>query len=186
MRDTFEKFSHITISLHWIIAIGMIVMIAFGIYIEDLPRSPDKGELIGLHKSFGILIFVLAVIRIFWRIKNKFPTPISTLTKWQEIIAKLTHWVLIIGTVLMPISGVLMSVGGGHPIGFFGIELIAGGEKIEALGKVGHIMHGMGGNLMILFIMLHVAGAIKHQFIDKDGTISRMLGKRINKKTDNA
>lgn len=186
MRDTFEKFSFPTIGLHWIIAIGMIVMLAFGTYIEELPRSPEKGQLIGLHKSFGILIFVLAVARIFWRIKNKFPTPISTLTRLQSILAKVTHWVLIIGTVMMPISGIFMSIGGGHPIGFFGIELIAKGAGNESLGQIGHIMHGLGGKLMMLFIVLHLVGAIKHQFIDKDGTISRMLGKRINKEANKA
>ena len=182
MKDTFEKFTLTTVSLHWIIAIGIIAMLAFGLVIEDMPRSPEKGELIGLHKSFGVLIFVLAVARIGWRVRNKFPEPLSLMPNWQEKLAKITHWVLILGTVLMPISGVFMSIGGGHSVGIFGLELIAGSEdKIEVLSEIGKVMHGLGGKLLIGFIILHFAGALKHQFIDKDGTLQRMLGKTINR-----
>ena len=185
MRDTFEKFSLTTVSLHWIIAIGMIAMLAFGLYLEDLPKSPEKGELLGIHKSFGVIILVVALLRIFWRAKNKFPKPLSTLANWQAKLAKFTHWFLIIGTVMMPISGVIMTIGGGRSIAVFGVELIAGsGEKIEALSQVGHIIHGLGGKLIILFLILHVIGAIKHQVFDKDGTLSRMAGRRVNTDTN--
>ena len=180
MRDYAEKFSTPTVWLHWIIAIGMIAMLAFGLYIEEQPRSPDKGQLLGLHKSFGLIIFVIAVTRISWRYKNKFPKPLSLMPRWQKKLAKVTHWVLIIGTVLMPVSGIIMTVGVGHSVAFFGLELISGsGEKTESLAQLGHIMHGLGSKLIILFVVLHVVGAVKHQFIDKDGTISRMLGKHI-------
>ncbi len=181
MRDTHEQFSSLTVSLHWLIGIGVIIMLAFGVYIEDLPRSPEKGQLIGIHKSLGMLIFLLALIRIFWRYINKFPIPLSEIQGWQKTLANLAHWVLIIGTVLMPVSGVIMSIGGGHPVGIFGLELIAGtGEEKKILGKIGHIMHGLGGKLFILFVILHFVGAVKHQLIDKDGTMQRMLGKRVD------
>ncbi len=177
MRDTHKKFTWPTIGLHWIIAIAMIAMLAFGLYLEGLPRGPEKGELIGLHKSVGMLILLFALVRIVWRFLNKFPKPISPLVNWQEKLAKLTHWVLIIGTVLMPVSGIFMAIGGGHSVGVFGFEIIAGSpDKIEILSKIGHIIHGLGGKLLIVFVFLHFIGAIKHQFIDKDGTLSRMLG----------
>ncbi len=180
MRDTFEKFSFPTIGLHWIIALGMIAMLAFGLYLEDLPRSPEKGSLMGLHKSFGLLILVLASLRIVWRIRNKFPKPLSPLVSWQEKLAKFTHWLLIVGTVLMPVSGVLMSIGGGHSLAFFGMELIAEGGKNEMLDNIGHVIHGLGSKLLIAFIILHAVAAVKHQFMDKDGTLSRMIGKKVN------
>ena len=180
MRDTFEKFSLTTVGFHWIVAIAIIAMLAFGLYMEDLPRSPEKGELMGLHKSFGVLILVLAFLRILWRFINKFPIPLSTMPKWQETIAKLTHWVLIIGTVMMPLSGILMNFAGGRALSIFGYELMAGsGEKNELLSEIGHIVHGLGSKLLILFVVLHILGAIKHQFFDKDGTISRMAGRRV-------
>lgn len=178
MRDTVEKFSVLTVALHWVIAIGIIGLLAFGLYLEEMPRSPEKGMLIGLHKSFGILVFVLAVIRIIWRILNKFPKPLRQLPNWQAALAKLTHWMLIIGTVLMPVSGVMMSIGGGHPIGFFGFELVAGvGHKDEVLSEIGSILHGVGGKVFIALIVLHLIGVFKHLLLDKDGTVQRMLGR---------
>ena len=81
----------------------------------------------------------------------------------------------------MPISGLMMSIGGGHSIGVFGLDIFtSSGEKIEFLSQAGHIGHGLGAKVLMFFILLHIAGAIKHQLIDKDGTISRMLGIRAS------
>ena len=185
MKDTIEKFSLTTVAFHWIIAIAIICMLAFGLYIHDLPRSPEKGELVGLHKSFGVLILVLASLRIIWRMKNNFPIPLSSVPVWQERLVKLSHWFLLIATVMMPLSGIIMNYGNGRGLSVFGLELIAGtGEENHLLHEVGHIIHGLGGKLLILFIVLHVLGAIKHQFIDKDGTLSRMAGKTVKNNTD--
>jgi cytochrome b561 len=178
MKQISAKLPWPTIGLHWIIAIAMIAMIGFGMYIEDLPRSPEKGELMALHKSVGVIILVLAFIRIAWRAISQYPEALGQMSKMQELVAKLTLLVLILGTVLMPVSGIMMSIGGGHDLAVFGVQLIAGsGEKIELLSKAGHIMHGLGGKLMIVFVILHILGAIKHERIDKDGTLSRMLGR---------
>jgi cytochrome b561 len=178
MNKSYEKIPSITIGLHWIIAIAFIAMLAMGMYVEDLPRSPEKGDLIAIHKSIGVIILVLALIRIAWRVVSKYPEHLGEMSKSQEIIAKLTLLVLILGTVMMPVSGIVMSIGGGHAVAVFGVELIAGSaEKMETVSRVGKIMHGLGGNLMIAFIVLHILGAIKHERIDKDGTLSRMLGR---------
>lgn len=180
MKDTFEKFSSITVGFHWIIAIAIIGMLTLGIYMEDLPDSPDKGDLYDIHISIGVIVLVVASLRITWRIINKFPIPLSTMPKWQERIAKLAHWVLIIGSVMMPISGLMMNLGGGRSLSVFGYELIAeSGVENEFLAGFGHTFHEYGGKLLILFVVLHALGAIKHQFIDKDGTISRMIGRRV-------
>lgn len=156
MKDSLQRFSGLSISLHWLIAVGMIAMLAFGLYLEDLPRSLEKGELIGIHKSIGMLILLFAV----WRF-------------------------LLLGTLFMPISGVMMSLGSGFGLGVFGVELVpvmansAGFEPNEMLKQTGHIVHGLGGKLLILAVLLHLVGALKHHFIDRDGTLRRMLGKAI-------
>lgn len=180
MKDTPSQFSPITISLHWLIALGMIAMLAFGLYLEELPRSPEKGEFMALHKSFGAIILLLAVIRIYWRIQNGFPKPLSQGPNWQMTLAKVAHWVLITGTVFMPLSGILMTVGGGYGLAVFGIQVIPKMEAVDILGQIGGAIHGIGSKLLILFIVLHILGAIKHQFIDKDGTIARMLGSKVD------
>ncbi len=76
-----------------------------------------------------------------------------------------------------------MAIGGGHAVGVFGFEIIAGSpDKIEMLSQIGHTAHGLGGKLLILFVLVHFIGAIKHQSIDKDGTLSRMLGIKVSVK----
>lgn len=178
MKDTHEKFSKPTVLLHWIIAIPFIAMLIIGLILDEMEKGPNKFELIGTHKSVGVLIFVLAVVRILWRMKNKFPKPLSEMPNWQKGLASTAHWVLIIGTVMMPISGIVMSIGGGHSVGIFGVELITGsGVENNLMDKTGHIMHGLGSKLILLFLVLHIVGAIKHQYMDKDGTLSRILGR---------
>lgn len=180
MADNTQRLPSPTIAFHWIIAFGMIALIVFGLYIEKLPRGPEKGQLIGIHKSFGILIFLLAVLRIGWLFKTGFPIPLSQAPRWQEATAKVVRLILLAGTVLLPISGVIMSIGGGHPIGVFGQELVArSAEKNDALSQVGHVIHGLGGKLLIAALFLHIAGAFKHQFLDRDRTLARILGQRV-------
>lgn len=183
MRDTANQFTRFTVVFHWTVAIAIIAMLGFGLYLEDMSRSPEKGELMGLHKSIGLIVLILATVRIYWRFLNKFPRPLSHLPSWQENLAKITHWLLIILTVLMPLSGILMTLGNGSSLELFRLEVLAGtGEKIEILKNIGKAGHGWGSKILIFLISLHIVGAIKHQFFDKDGTISRMLGIKVGSK----
>lgn len=178
--DTRAKLSNSTVILHWLIAFAMVGSLAFGLYLEELPRSPDKGALIGIHKSVGVLILVLAFYRVLHRLRNKLPQPLTVTPRWQHNSAIVAHIVLLAGTVLMPVSGIIMTVGGGHPVGVFGLDLISGGEKNEMLKDIGKAAHGLGGKLLILMVVLHVIGTLKHHFIDKDGVLRRMLGVRVS------
>lgn len=181
MKDTKQKLSPLSIALHWLVAIGMIGMIFYGQYIEDLPAGPDKWQGIGLHKSIAMILLVLIVARVLWRLINKLPKPLSAdAPKWQERAAVGAHLLLLLGTLLMPISGLMMSIGGGHSVAVFGWEVIAGSEdKIKWLGSLGHEIHEWGGQILLALIALHVLAALKHALIDRDGTLARMLGRRV-------
>lgn len=183
IRDTAEKFSAMTIVLHWAVGISIIALMAVGIYMEEF----EAYELYPIHKSVGILVFLFAVERIIFRMINGWPKPVGEAPQWQEVVAKLTHWVLILATLLFPISGMMMSGAGGHGLAVFGWELLAANpdpanpQQMIPLNKelagLGHQVHGILGNVMIAVILLHIAGALKHHIIDKDRTLLRMLGK---------
>ena len=121
---------------------------------------------------------------------NGWPVPAGDHQRWEHLLARAIHWLLIIGTVLMPISGFLMSSLGGHGVAVFGFELVppnpdpANPDKVvahnEMLAGLSHQVHGAAGVTMIVALLLHVAGALKHHVIDKDGTLRRMLGARIS------
>ena len=186
MNDTEKKFSGITVSLHWIVAIVFIGMLAVGIYMHETKAY----GLYDIHKSVGITLFLFVLVRVAWRIKNGWPVPVSTYAAIEQLMAKVVHWVLIIGTVVMPISGMMMSAGGGHGLAVFGLELLAtnpdplDSTKViplnEAIGGLGHTIHGVLAKVMIAAIVLHIAGALKHHMVDKDGTLRRMLGAHVD------
>ncbi|RJX75318.1 cytochrome b [Vibrio sinensis] len=169
--------SRSTIFWHWLTALSFIAIFALGYYLVDLPRSPEKGELIGIHKSFGALFLLLAIARIIWRLKEGAISPASETPAWQEKAAKSVHGLLMLATLVMPISGIAMSIGGGRSIDIFGWTLISAGEKVEWLQQVGGNIHGFFVNIIIAVFALHILGAIKHHVLDKDQTLNRMFGR---------
>ncbi|WP_105199842.1 cytochrome b [Pseudoalteromonas sp. T1lg10] len=172
-----NKLSTPTIVLHWLTGLLFIGVLAFGLYVEELPKGDEKLEMLTLHKSFGITVLCFAFARLLWRLKEGEITHVAELSKVQELTAKSVHMVLLIGTLLMPISGLMMSIGGGHGAALFGFELYPESEKIEWMGSLGHDIHGPAAWLLLVTLLVHIAAAIKHHFIDKDKTLSRMLGR---------
>lgn len=182
MKDTEQKFSKTTIILHWLVALAMISLIAVGTYMEQT----ETYALYPIHKSFGILIIIAVLLRVVWRMLNGWPKPVGEVKKVEQLAAKVVHWVLIIGTVLFPISGMMMSGAGGRGLYVFGVELLAKNTdpvtgKVaplnETLAGLGYEMHGILMWVMIAAIALHIIGAYKHHLVYKDNTLKRMLGK---------
>ncbi len=183
--DSPTRLSPNTLALHWVVAFGVIALLATGLYMEQTGAY----ALYPWHKSFGVLIALFVVLRVDWRIRNGWPPHVGDHTPVGNLLSKAVHWLLIIGTALMPITGFLMSAMGGHGVAFFGIELVAPNpdpadpqEVVAhnaALAQVTHTLHGWGGNLLIGAVALHVMGALKHHLIDRDGTLRRMLGTEV-------
>ena len=178
--DSPNKLSHTSVMLHWVVGILMIGSLIFGTILEEMPRSPDKGFLVGLHISFGLIVLAFALWRVTHRMRQGRLEPLGNVSVTQQKIGRIVMGFLLFGTLLMPISGILMQLGEGRAIGFFSLELIAAsGVKNEIVEKIGHIGHGLGSKLMILAVALHIAAALKHHFIDKDGTLARILGREV-------
>ncbi|WP_305369414.1 cytochrome b [Photobacterium leiognathi] len=172
-----SKLSKPTIALHWITGVLFIGLIILGLYVEGLPRSPEKFELLGIHKSLGVIVLAVALIRIAWRFKEGAIPAAPEQSRALQIFAKSIQHLLLLATLLMPISGIMMSVGGGRALEVFGVEILAAREKVEWLGSLGHTIHGIAANIIIALIVLHVLGALKHQLINKDNTLVRMFGR---------
>lgn len=165
-----------TILFHWLTGLTFIAVLAIGLYMSDLPNGTDKWEIMARHKSIGTILFVIAIIRLVYRFKEGSIKSISESSRIQSILASVIHHLLLLATILMPVSGLSMSIGGGRGVDVFGISIVAAGEKVEWLSSMGHIIHVNAVNVIIVALFLHIAGALKHQVIDKDGTLSRMLG----------
>ncbi len=181
--DTREQLSPTTIALHWIIALTIVCLLAVGFYMSMY----EAYGLYALHKSIGICIFAVILVRVIWRIKNGWPVPVRDYPTWERRLARLTFWVLILGTLIMPISGFLFSGAGGFGVEVFGLTIApANPDPIdptkvipynEVVSDIGHEVHESVGYILTIALLLHISGALKHHLIDKDRTLLRMLGK---------
>lgn len=180
--DTEFKLSRLTIILHWIIAITMICLIVAGFCMV----YKKVFWLYDYHKSIGVMIFLVALLRVVWRYKNGWPTPLSQLDKLQQTLAKTIHWLILAATVIMPISGMFNSGFSGHGFGIFGFEIVPANRLDDnfvpynhLLARLGHVSHKFFGFALVAAIFIHIAGAMKHHLINKDGTLLRILGKNL-------
>ncbi len=179
------RYSAVAIALHWIIALAILGMIALGWYMGDLPNdAANKADLYQLHKSIGVSILVLTIARILWRIMNKPPEELPMEHK-QALAAKAVHIGFYALMILMPLTGwILVSASTrGFPTVLFDViqwphlpflpDLSADTKK--AIFPVLENAHGKLAWVAIVLLALHVLGALKHQFVDKDGLLARML-----------
>ena len=177
LTDDRTHYGLISIFNHWLIMALMIGMLAFGLYMADLPRSPDKQQLVNIHKSIGIFILFYGVWRILWRVWQRFPEEASVMPHWQATSAKAVHYLLLAGILLMPVSGYIMSSSGGHAVSFFGLFSLPPLGESEIVNRAAANVHEWLGYFLIAVIAVHLAGALKHHVIDKDATLKRMLGR---------
>ncbi|HIF25707.1 MAG TPA: cytochrome b [Micavibrio sp.] len=164
---------------HWTVALVFIGMLCLGFYLEfgGLEREA-KGPLMGIHKSVGTLFLVFALWRVLWRIVQGFPQDIAVFPAWQKISARIVHWLLLLSVIAMPLSGALMSLFNGRDIDIFGWFRVPAQDKNELISGIAHEIHGTAPYIIVALILLHLGAAIKHQFIDGDRTLGRMLGSR--------
>jgi len=181
MKDTKQNLSPLSVTLHWLVGTFVIAMLVVGLAMEEL----ELRFLYPIHKSIGIILFAFIVWRVWWRAVNGWPAPLGDDPRWQHIAARATHWVLIIGTLLMPLSGIVMSIADGRGLYVFGLELLAANRdaagKIivinEPLEHLMHTVHAVTGKVLIAAIVLHIAAALWHHTVLKDATLRRMLGR---------
>jgi cytochrome b561 len=169
------RYAGLLIALHWLIALGIIGMLAVGFYMVGLPKGlPVKATIINLHKSLGLTIFLLVLLRIGARAVLHRP-PLPAMPPWQRAAARTTQGLLYVGMVAMPLAGYLGSSFNRYGTRFWGILLPKWGWDDAHLRELFFGIHEAIAYLLIALIVLHVAGALKHQWIDRDNLIARML-----------
>lgn len=162
--------------LHWLVAILILGMFALGFYMEGLPLSPDKLKLYSWHKWAGVSIFMLVLIRLAWRVTHRPPPLPDHMALWLKLAAHGGHAALYVLMLVIPLSGWLMSSALGIQTVWFGIvplpDLI---PRDKAVGDFLQETHLYLNLFLIAVLIGHIGMALKHHFIDKDGTLHRML-----------
>lgn len=163
------------IVLHWLIGLIIIAMLGIGLYMVGLPKGlPFKATLINFHKSLGMTVFLLVLIRIVVRMAVGRPA-MPPMQAWQRAAARITQVLLYVGMIVMPLAGYLGSSFNSYGTRFWGILLPKWGWDDKELRSVFFGVHTICAWIMIALIALHIAGALKHQLVDRDGLLARML-----------
>lgn len=170
------KYTWQAMLLHWLLAVLVIGMLALGYSLGDIPRNtPARGFYVNLHKSFGMLVLVLVLVRIVWRVTHKPPPLEANLPRWQAVAAIWSHRLLYLCILLQPLSGYLASSFGKYGVKFFGIELPNWGWEDKTLRGFFGGIHGFVAMALVVLIAIHVLAALKHLLINRDQVFQRML-----------
>ncbi|HZZ12493.1 MAG TPA: cytochrome b [Paraburkholderia sp.] len=176
-RQDTNRYSGPAIALHWLIAVLIIGGFYLGWIMTDIPGfTPTKLKYFSWHKWIGVTIFVLAVVRVLWRATHRAPALDDATPTWQKAAAHLVHGVLYALMLAIPLSGYFYSSAAGIQVVYLGIvplpTLIGPDQALKASLRTVHVL--LNYTLLVL-VGLHVLAALKHQFIDRDGLLARMM-----------
>jgi cytochrome b561 len=170
------RYTSVAIALHWIIAVVIAGTFALGLYMHDLPASPLKLRLYSYHKWIGVTIFLLVVFRLLWRLTHHAPASPAHMPGWQRIAAAGSHLLLYVLTLIIPVSGWLFSSASGFKVVYLGkipLPDLVGKDKV--LAEQLQLTHELLNYLLAVVVLLHVAAALKHHWVDRDDVLKRML-----------
>ncbi len=162
--------------LHWLVAALYIAIIPTGLMFDGMvPGSPEKMRLIDIHETAGLVLLALAAWRFGRRIREGLPAENPAHRRYEQVAARIVQIVLLAASVGLPLSGIYAAWALGDPLTFFGLTLWPAAEP-RGSGTLAFVLHG--GPLIVLgltpFLLLHIAGALKHHWIDRDDTLRRM------------
>jgi cytochrome b561 len=171
---TSGRYTRTAIALHWLMALLIFSAFPLGVYMHDLPLSPTKLQLFSYHKWIGITILLAAAARLAWRFTHPAPAMLD-MPRWQQVAAHGIHHLLYLLLFAVPLSGWLMSSAKGFQTVWFGVlplpDLVGKNKELGDLLKEVHEMLNFG---LLLLVGAHIAGALKHHFVERDDTLRRM------------
>ena len=169
------RYDPVAMTLHWLIAIALVAQVALGWLMQEIPKQPPgpRAAYFNLHKSIGLTLGVLIVLRLAWRLTHRPPALPASLPRWRQVAAPMLHRGLYVVMLAMPISGYLGSVWSGRAIRYFGLALPGWGAQDDALRNLCGQIHEAAAWLLIALFIGHVAAAIGH-VATHDGILRRM------------
>ncbi len=196
MKQTPSRYTKTAIILHWLIAIFIALMFGLGWFMADLPKEAPKQMAydlfdlgvytwqlaeeasprtfyFNLHKSLGLTVLALIVLRVLWRITHTPPAALSSYKAIEKKVATATHHSLYLLMLSVPVTGLIMAINSKYGVKWFGIDVIAGLDN-KPVRDFFECTHEFVGIVLLVLIGIHLLGALKHKFIDKDDTMSRM------------
>jgi cytochrome b561 len=175
LRSNDRQWGSIAKFFHWVIALAILGNGIFGL-LMDLAHSPmQKINWLALHKSIGLTVLALFLLRVLWRWSDRRPVE-EPGPRWQQLAARITHGTLYVLIAAIPLSGWWFNSVTGKPLQWFKLfNLPALGTKNDALRHLSHAVHEYLFWLLVLVLVAHVGAALKHHVFDRDNVLRRML-----------
>lgn len=170
-----RRYTEPAIHLHWITPPLVLAQVVLAWVMLSLPdKAPNAGALFSLHKSLGLTIWLLILLRLVWRFTHPAPPAGPEIPRWQERLGQANHWLMYLVLFAMPISGFVMSATGPYGVSFWGLPL----PKLppnKALHDAAELGHSAAQWALYALVLLHAAATAYHVAVRRDGTLTRML-----------
>ena len=169
--------------LHWAIALVVLGALAIGLIFAIYDGFAGTKEAFGeattnlfykYHKTFGVIILFAMIVRILVKLRLGKPAYAQPLSRFEHVASNAVHGLLYLGLLIMPVLGWLGTAAGGFPVQFFGWTLPGLIGKDKALYEILMEFHGVIGWIMLICVLMHIGGALKHWLVNKDGVMTRM------------
>jgi len=179
LRNTERAWGFMAKGFHWLLAILIIGQMGLGKFATETELSPQKLDLFVWHKSIGILILFLVVLRAAWRWNNPPPATVAGLTSWDKRLARAGHGLLYVFMIVVPLSGWWISDTSRIPFKLFWFIPVP--DFMEASRDMSHLaaeVHGVLTTLFLILVSIHILAALRHHFLLHNDTLQRMLVSR--------
>ncbi len=175
VRNTSVRYGSVAQFLHWGILALLVVQVTLGTIAHELPVGFERLVMMSRHKSLGITILAIAVLRLLWRFIDR-PPPPPPMPRWQRAAASLNHWALYALLFALPLTGWLSSSAANRPVSWWGFLQLPDFVAPDAgLKEAFEETHEFLVDVLYVLVAVHVVAVLKHQFFDRDGLARRML-----------
>ena len=175
LRNTTNEFGSMAKWLHWLIALGIFVLIYLGLEQAGMERGPEKQDVRALHSSIALIVLLLMTLRLVWRWMNEVPAHPEGMAGWQKVSATLVHWGIYIAVFVQLLSGPMTTATGSGPIPFFGLFSISlPVAKSEEMHHFYEEIHETAWIAVAVLLVIHVLGALYNHFVLKNDVLRRM------------
>ncbi len=176
LRNSRSQWGSVAKAMHWLVAFAIVGNLTLGWYVVNLGISPTKIRLFVWHKSIGLTVLAVVILRILWRITNPAPALPDAMRPMERILAHATHALLYVVMLAIPISGWVINSAANFPLKLYGLFLVPNiAPPDKALQTTAEIVHLSLFWILAALLILHVAAALRHHFVQRDTILKRML-----------